>query len=172
MSKAQRPVRWFGQRPALVLACPRTDTIRLWPLPLEPPHPRGLGRIRRVLQPRESAPACTDVVGGESGWPLAALHLRGVDGPGQGESGHLLAAGRESRGDGEPARAGYPRRRDRGGLGSSAGAIPVDCGRFEGVGEDLTSAAVLCRPHRSTLGMIGRRCVDEYELRVRYIERL
>ena len=28
-------VDWFRQRPALVLACPRTDMIRLWPLPVE-----------------------------------------------------------------------------------------------------------------------------------------
>jgi hypothetical protein len=27
----------FGERPALVLACPRTDMIRLWPLPVEHP---------------------------------------------------------------------------------------------------------------------------------------
>ena len=26
---------WFSERPALVLACPRTDMIRLWPLPVE-----------------------------------------------------------------------------------------------------------------------------------------
>jgi hypothetical protein len=28
---------WFSERPALVLACPRTDIIRLWPLPVEYP---------------------------------------------------------------------------------------------------------------------------------------
>jgi hypothetical protein len=30
-------VDWFSERPALVLACPRTDMIRLWPLPVEHP---------------------------------------------------------------------------------------------------------------------------------------
>jgi hypothetical protein len=28
---------WFSERPALVLACPRTDMIRLWPMPVEHP---------------------------------------------------------------------------------------------------------------------------------------
>jgi hypothetical protein len=30
-------LEWFSERPALVLACPRTDLIRLWPLPVEYP---------------------------------------------------------------------------------------------------------------------------------------
>ena len=30
-------VDWFSERPALVLACPRTDMIRLWPLPVVHP---------------------------------------------------------------------------------------------------------------------------------------
>ena len=28
---------WFSERPALVLACPPTDMIRVWPLPVEHP---------------------------------------------------------------------------------------------------------------------------------------
>ena len=43
-------VDWFSERPALVLVCPRTDMIRLWPLPVkhpwfeEPWSPKRLAR--------------------------------------------------------------------------------------------------------------------------------
>ena len=32
-----RYLDWFSERPVLVLGCPRTDMIRLWPLPVEYP---------------------------------------------------------------------------------------------------------------------------------------
>ena len=30
-------VDWYGVRPALVVACPGRDMIRVWPLPMEQP---------------------------------------------------------------------------------------------------------------------------------------
>ena len=32
-----RNVDWYGERPALVVACPGQDMIRVWPLPVEQP---------------------------------------------------------------------------------------------------------------------------------------
>jgi hypothetical protein len=44
---------WFSERPALVLACPRTDMIRLWPLPAEHPWFEDTG-------PPKSLARCSD----------------------------------------------------------------------------------------------------------------
>ena len=37
---------WFSERPALVLSCPRTDMIRLWPLPVKHPWFEDTGSPR------------------------------------------------------------------------------------------------------------------------------
>ena len=118
---------------AVDLRLPQQRTLHAEDEPSEAQRP---GRLRRLLQPRETPRAQRDRA-------VQMLRLRRSAQTGQGEPGHLLAEGRKPGRFRKPASSRRDRRRDRGGPAGRTRSVCSDCRRPEEVRAVLADIVAL-----------------------------